>query len=59
MKNFLFICSLLFAGLAFAHGDEEHKDHAHASPAAVLETNSAVPALTTQSETFELVARLY
>ncbi|MDE2600551.1 MAG: hypothetical protein KGL40_13105 [Rhodocyclaceae bacterium] len=59
MKNFLFICSLLLAGVAFAHGDEEHKDHAHAAPSAVLETNSAVPALTTQSETFELVARLY
>lgn len=59
MKKILFICSLLLAGAAWAHGDDEHKDHAHASPSAVLETNAAVPALTTQSEIFELVARLY
>ena len=59
MKNFLFICSLLFAAAVQAHGGDEHKDHAHAAPAAVLETNAAVPTLTTQSETFELVARLY
>lgn len=59
MKNFLFICSMLLAAAVHAHGGDEHKDHAHAAPAAVLETNAAVPTLTTQSETFELVARLY
>lgn len=59
MKNYLFVCSLLFAAAVQAHGGDEHKDHAHAAPSAVLETNAAVPTLTTQSDTFELVARLY
>lgn len=59
MKKLLFICSLLFAAAVQAHGGDEHKDHAHAAPSAVLETNATVPTLTTQSELFELVARLY
>jgi hypothetical protein len=43
--------------LGWAGGD--HSDHAHADPATVLETSSAVPTLRAESEQFELVARLY
>lgn len=63
MRKILFICLMLLAGPVLAHGDDDekngHKDHAHAAPSAVLETNATVPTLTAQSETFELVARLY
>lgn len=60
MKKFLLflLCGSLSL-LAYGGGDHDHGDHAHAAPAAVLETNATVPAMTTQSETFELVARLY
>lgn len=59
MKKYFLVLWLFACGAALAHGDEDHKDHAHAAPAAVIETNASVPTLTTQSETFELVARLY
>lgn len=59
MKNILFMLALLFAAQVHAHGGDEHKDHAHAAPSAVLETNATVPTLSTQSEVFEIVARLY
>jgi hypothetical protein len=62
MKKYILILAMFFAAhvhtQAQAHGDD-HKDHAHAAPAAVLETNASVPTLTTQSEQFEIVARLY
>lgn len=61
-KYFLLLLAVFCASGVFAHGDEDkndHRDHAHAAPSAVLETNATVPTLSTQSETFELVARLY
>lgn len=63
-KLFCLLALCCFAAGAWAHGDEPHADsdhagHAHAAPDTVLETSAAVPTLTTQSETFELVARLY
>jgi hypothetical protein len=59
MKKYLFTLLLFVCGAALAHGDEEHKDHAHAAPSTVLETAVATPTLRAESEQFELVARLY
>jgi hypothetical protein len=51
--------ALLLAAQVHAHGDEDHKDHAHAAPSTAVETAAAVPMLHAESEQFELVARLY
>src|SRR5262245_52839717 len=59
MKKYLLMLLMLCAFGAQAYGGDDHKDHAHAAPSAVLETSATVPMLTTQSETFEIVARLY
>jgi hypothetical protein len=59
MKKMIFMLAMLCAAQVQAHGGEEHKDHAHAAPSTVLETASPVPTLRTESEQFELVARLY
>lgn len=47
-----------WGALLHAHGDE-HDGHAHATPASVSQTARAVPTLRTETEQFELVARLY
>lgn len=54
----IFMLGLLCVSTAWAHGDD-HKDHAHAAPATVIETSTAMPTLRAESEQFELVARLY
>lgn len=59
MKKFLIALALFFVGHVHAHGDDDHKDHAHAAPATAVETSAAVPMLHAESEQFELVARLY
>lgn len=61
MNKHIFLLALLWASLQplQAATADAHKDHAHAAPAAVLETNASVPAMHAQSEQFELVARLY
>lgn len=54
----IWIVGLLCSSVALAHGDD-HKEHAHAAPATVVETTAAMPTLRAESEQFELVARLY
>ena len=58
MKKYFAVVLLCCAMPVQAHGDD-HKDHAHAAPSAVLQTNAAVPSLSAHSELFEIVARLY
>ncbi len=62
LKHLRFVLlGLLCASISYslwAHGDD-HKDHAHAAPATVVETSHAVPTLRIESDQFELVARLY
>lgn len=51
--------SLALTASAWAHGGDEHKEHAHAAPATVLETTASVPTMRVESDQFEVVARLY